>query len=148
MWRQNQKHGSLIWEKEKNLAFNPSMPSLKIFMKAPGLKNYFGYPWGVLRPPWPLTPLDPFGGVWEGLTESEYFMCLTPKCDMFWKALVQSFNKVLSLAKPDKFGRTWLNLAKLSWNWINTKKNHILNLLIKMFVEQPWLPWVCETYYC
>ena len=62
----------------------------------------------------PITYNDLKGGVYRGvlggLTEGGDFMSPTPKC--FWKALAKIFHVVLKLAKLDKLGNTWLNLAK------------------------------------
>ena len=35
---------------------------VKYFCEALGFKYHLGYPWGVPRPPLPLTPLDPYRG--------------------------------------------------------------------------------------
>ena len=39
---------------------------VKYFCEALDFKYHLGYPWGVPQPPLPLTPLDPYRGVWGG----------------------------------------------------------------------------------
>ena len=57
---------------------------VKYFCEALDFKYHLGYPWGVPRPPLPLTPLNPYRGVWGGgLNGVVDLMVLTPKCDIF-----------------------------------------------------------------
>ena len=57
------------------------------FCEALYFKYHLGYPWGVPRPPSPVTPLDPYKGGpmggQGGMSEGGDIMSLTPKCDMF-----------------------------------------------------------------
>ena len=63
--------------------------TVKYFCEALGFKYHLGYPWGVPRPPLPLTPLDPYrgggpyGGPGGGLSEEGDIMSPTPNCDVF-----------------------------------------------------------------
>ena len=65
---------------------------VKYFCEALDFKYHLGYPWGVPRPPLPLTPLHPYRGVWGGLNGGVDLLVLTPKCDIFWESPCQGLS--------------------------------------------------------